>query len=195
MSSDLLLFFKLSSPVCPSSSSCKNRRRTPASTEMDKGKQRAESAQDFDVMDEAEIRQIIDRSGIIEDGSGGLGDGVRFVKPSELDQRQSTSGSRPSSSSNSSLRAAAVNGRNRPRKLVELIDGDETGEAIEYEEDEQGPEISEFGEEMFRMTLYMIVFGTLWLCMCVRSFQRARHTLASPKCLTAKQANIAAAGT
>ena len=59
------------------------------------------------------------------------------------------------------------------KKLIELIDDEELDEValatsakdeIEFEE-EDGPEISEFGEEMFRLLLYSIVFGTLWLCM------------------------------
>ena len=53
------------------------------------------------------------------------------------------------------------------KKLIELIDDGEADPDIpsaQYE-DEDGPEISELGEEMFRLLLYTIVFGTLWLCM------------------------------
>jgi hypothetical protein len=140
---------------------------------MSKGKQRATRT---DGLDQENIFKIIDQTNVLN-GQLPRNDSkaYKIVRPSELDALNASMQTKRSASSTAPS-----------KKLVELIGGDEASflkdesdqddaepegdaqeEDEELEEEEDGPEISEFGEEMFRLFLYTIVFGTLWLCMYV----------------------------
>lgn len=126
-------------------------------------------------LDESEVFRIIDKSDVLNGQFGGrAGSGTaayEILRPSQLDEaikRQTD-------------RTPQRTGAPAARKLVELIDSEEadaagnhpkssvdgpdSGEVSNRGPDDPEPALSEFGEEMFRLILNMIVFGTLWLCL------------------------------
>ena len=135
-------------------------------------------------LDDDEVFRIINQTDLMGGPAASLGGipgstAYKIMRPSELDamreRQQQQQQQHPVNGSGSA-------GGKARKPLVELVDGDEADEdkgaddqdeegteGQEEEEDEHDdePPIGEFGEEMFRLALNLIVFGTLWLCLCV----------------------------
>jgi len=115
-------------------------------------------------MDDDEVFRIIGKSDVLggqfASASSASGPAYEILRPSQLDAAVKQSQAASTSEKTSTV-----------PKLVELIDSDETGIAADPAApqrdaaSEEEAEISEYGEEVFRLILNMIVFGTLWLCL------------------------------
>ena len=142
-------------------------------------------------LDDDEVFRIINQTDLMSGPAASLGaipgsTAYKIVRPSELDAMQAREQQRHpvDRSASAGVKAMAQQAR---KPLVELIDGDEMdddksqdqegaegqgqgqdqGEEEEDDDDDDEPPIGEFGEEMFRLALNLIVFGTLWLCLWV----------------------------
>ena len=131
-------------------------------------------------LDDDEVFRIINQTDLVGGPAASLGGipgstAYKIVRPSELDAMQARQQQQHQQHPGDRSGSPGVKAQPARKPLVELIDSDEEDDTArdqegseEQEQDAESddePPIGEFGEEMFRLALNLIVFGTLWLCL------------------------------